>query len=387
MQPIYLDYNATTPLDPEVAEAMRPYLYEHFGNPSSSHWYGRQTKQAVEQARQQVATLLHCQPDEVVFTSGGTEANNYAIKGVALAQQRRGNHIITSAIEHPAVIEVCKYLETKGFEVTYLPVNACGLVELETLAGAIRPQTVLITIMHANNEVGTIQPIADIARLAQQHGILVHTDAAQSVGKIPTAVTTLGVDLLSVAGHKLYAPKGVGVLYIRRGLRLEKLMHGADHERGWRAGTENVLEIVGLGRACAIAHRDLPHNMAHMRLLRDRLEAGLQRHLTELRVNGHPDLRLPNTLSMSFAHLAANGLLAAMTGIAASSGAACHADSVDVSAVLTAMQVPLEYAMGTIRFSVGKMTTPEEIDRAVAMVVQAVSQLRQATPAPAHLSA
>jgi cysteine desulfurase len=380
MQPIYLDYNATTPLDPEVIKAMHPYLAEKFGNPSSAHWYGRQTKQAVEQARQQVATLLHCQPDEVVFTSGGTEANNYAIKGVALAHQQRGNHIITSAIEHPAVIEVCKYLETKGCEVTYVPVNASGLVEPETLARAIRPQTVLITIMHANNEVGTIQPIADIARLAKRHGITMHTDAAQSVGKIPTDVQALGVDLLSVAGHKLYAPKGIGVLYIRRGLRLEKLLHGADHERGWRAGTENVLEIAGLGQACAVAHRDLPRNMAHMRLLRDRLEAGLQQHLTDLRVNGHPDLRLPNTLSLSFARLQANSLLAAMSGIAASAGAACHADTVDVSAVLTAMRVPLEYAMGTVRFSVGKMTTLEEIDRAVAIVVQAVRQQRQATP-------
>jgi cysteine desulfurase len=380
MQPIYLDYNATTPLDPEVIKAMHPYLAEKFGNPSSAHWYGRQTKQAVEQARQQVATLLHCQPDEVVFTSGGTEANNYAIKGVALAHQQRGNHIITSAIEHPAVIEVCKYLETKGCEVTYVPVNASGLVEPETLARAIRPQTVLITIMHANNEVGTIQPIADIARLAKRHGITMHTDAAQSVGKIPTDVQALGVDLLSVAGHKLYAPKGIGVLYIRRGLRLEKLLHGADHERGWRAGTENVLEIAGLGQACAVAHRDLPRHMAHMRLLRDRLEAGLQQHLTDLRVNGHPDLRLPNTLSLSFARLQANSLLAAMSGIAASAGAACHADTVDVSAVLTAMRVPLEYAMGTVRFSVGKMTTLEEIDRAVAIVVQAVRQQRQATP-------
>ncbi|HEY7496752.1 MAG TPA: aminotransferase class V-fold PLP-dependent enzyme [Candidatus Tectomicrobia bacterium] len=381
MQPIYLDYNATTPIDPEVAEAMRPYLYEHFGNPSSSHWYGQQTRQAVEKARQQVAQLLHCHPDEIIFTSGGSEANNYAIKGVAFANRTRGNHIITSAIEHPAVIEVCKYLETKDFEVTYVPVETNGLVTLEAVEQAIRPQTILITIMHANNEVGTIQPIADIARLARQHSILVHTDAAQSVGKIPTTIDALGVDLLSIAGHKLYAPKGIGVLYKRRGLPLEKLMHGADHERGLRAGTENVLEIVGLGQACAVAQRDLTHNMAHMRQMRDRLEAGLTQRVQHVRGNGHRERRLPNTLSVSFAHLEANRLLAAIEGVAASSGAACHADTVDVSAVLTAMHVPLAYAMGTLRFSVGKMTTQADIDGALDLVVQAVHRLRQASNA------
>ncbi|MGQ4807524.1 Cysteine desulfurase IscS [Candidatus Entotheonellaceae bacterium PAL068K] len=377
MQPIYLDYNATTPIDPEVAEAMLPYLYEHFGNPSSSHGYGRQTLQAVGNARLQVAHLLGCQSHEVVFTSGGSEANNYALKGVALANRARGNHIITSVIEHPAVIEVCNYLEGQGFEVTYLPVNPHGQIELQTLQHAIRPHTVLLSIMHANNEVGTIQPIADMACLAKQHGIIVHTDAAQSVGKIPTRVDDLGVDLLSIAGHKLYAPKGIGALYIRDGIRLEKLIHGANHERNRRAGTENVLEIVGLGQACSIAHRDLARHAAHMRQLRDRLETALAQRLAQTRVNGHPDMRLPNTLSMSFAHLEANRLLDAMHGVAASSGAACHSDTIEVSAVLTAMQVPLEYAMGTIRFSVGKMTTPDNIDRAIDSVVQAVHRRRQ----------
>jgi cysteine desulfurase len=377
MQPIYLDYNATTPIDPEVAAAMRPYLDEHFGNPSSSHWYGRRTREAVEQARQQVAQLLQCAPDEVVFTSGGSEANNYAIKGVAFANRHQGNHIITSTVEHPAVIEVCKYLETKGCEVTYVPVDASGRVAVDAIASAMRPHTRLITIMHANNEVGTIQPIAEIAALARQHGVLMHTDAAQSVGKIPTTVGALGVDLLSIAGHKLYAPKGIGVLYCRRGVHLEKLMHGASHERGLRAGTENVLEIVGLGQACAIAHRDLTRNMAHLQALRDRLETGLRQRLTDLRSNGHPVYRLPNTLSVSFVGIAANSLLTAMEDIAASSGAACHADTVEVSSVLTAMQVSLEYAMGTIRFSVGKMTTTEDIDRALDSVVRAVHNLRQ----------
>ncbi len=382
MKPIYLDYNATTPIDPEVAEAMLPYLYEHFGNPSSSHVYGQRARQAVEAARQQVAHLLHCQPDEVVFTSGGSESNNYAIKGVALARLAQGHHIITSAVEHPAVTEVCKYLETKGFEVTYVPVDAYGRVAVEDVQAAIQPRTVLITIMHANNEVGTVQPIADIVRLARPHGIRVHTDAAQSVGKIPTSVEGLGVDLLTVAGHKIYAPKGVGVLVVRRGLQLEKLIHGADHERNRRAGTENVLEIVGLGRACAVAARDLLTNMAHMQQLRDRLEAGLLRHLTDVRINGHPEHRLPNTLSVSFAHLDATQLLAAMEGVAASSGAACHADAVEVSGVLRAMEVPLAYAMGTIRFSVGKMTTREEIDRAIDIVVHAVQGLRQGRSDP-----
>jgi cysteine desulfurase len=377
MQPIYLDYNATTPLDPEVAEAMRPYLYEHFGNPSSSHWYGRRTKHAVEQARQQVAHLLQCAPDDIVFTSGGTEANNYALKGVAFANRHTGHHLITSTVEHPAVLEVCKYLETKGFEVTYVPVDATGRVAVEAVAEAIRPHTRLITIMHANNEVGTIQPIADIAALARHHGIFLHTDAAQSVGKIPTEVDILGVDLLSIAGHKLYAPKGIGVLYMRRGTPLEKFMHGASHERGYRAGTENVLEIVGLGQACAIAQRHLARNMAQMQAMRKRLETGLQQGLADVRINGHPVYRLPNTLSVGFAGLTANSLLEAMPGIAASSGAACHADTVEISSVLTAMQVPLEYAMGTVRFSVGKMTTAEEIDQALTIIIGAVQHLRQ----------
>lgn len=377
MPPIYLDYNATTPLDAEVVEAMLPYLSEHFGNPSSAHWFGQRAKQAVEQARRQVASLLCCHPDEVIFTGGGSEANNLAIKGVARANRDRGNHIVTSAIEHPAVIEVCAYLETQGFEVTYLPVNAEGLVDVASVEQALRPQTILITVMHANNEVGSIQPIAAIARLARQRGITMHTDAAQSAGKVPTSVEELGVDLLTVAGHKLYAPKGIGVLYRRRGVRLEKLIHGADHEHGMRAGTENVLAIVGLGTACDIARRDGRQNRTHMRQMRDRLEAGLRARLTDIRINGPADPRLPNTLSLSCAHLEANRLLEAMAGVAASSGAACHADTVSVSSVLTAMGVPLEFAMGTIRLSVGKMTTPEEIDRAIDVMVRAVQHLRQ----------
>lgn len=375
MKPIYLDYNATTPIDPEVAEAMRPYLFEYFGNPSSSHWYGIQTKKAVDEARRQVADLLHCNPEEVVFTSGGSESNNYAIKGTAFANREKGNHIITSAIEHPAVLEVCKYLAEKGFQITYLPVDEFCLVKPRELQKSIRPRTILITIMHANNEVGTIQPIAEIAKIAKEHGIVFHTDAAQSVGKIPTRVDELDVDLLTIAGHKLYAPKGIGALYVRGGIRLEKLIHGADHEQDLRAGTENVLEIVGLGQACEIAKRDLEKNMRHMQKMRDLLYAGLRQQWGEIRLNGHPEKRLPNTLSVCFKSIEANTLLAEIESVAASAGAACHSDSVHVSSVLEAMQVDLEYAMGTVRFSTGKMTTEQEVNHTVAVFVKTARRL------------
>ena len=378
MKPIYLDYNATTPIDPEVAEAMRPYLFEHFGNPSSSHWYGIQTKKAVDEARRQVAALLHCNPEEVVFTSGGSESNNYAIKGTAFANREKGNHIITSAIEHPAVLEVCKYLAEKGFQITYLPVDEFCLVAPRELQESIRPQTILITIMHANNEVGTIQPIAEITKIAKEHGIVFHTDAAQSVGKIPTRVDELDVDLLTIAGHKLYAPKGIGALYVRGGIRLEKLIHGADHEQDLRAGTENVLEIVGLGLACEIAKRDLAKNTRHMQKMRDLLYAGLRQQWGEIRLNGHPEKRLPNTLSVCFQSIEANTLLAEIESVAASAGAACHSDSVRVSSVLEAMQVDLEYAMGTVRFSTGKMTTEDEVKKTAAIFAQTAHRLQAA---------
>ena len=291
IKPIYLDYNGTTPHDPEVIEAMRPYFETEFGNPSSSHWFGIKPKQAVETARKQVAGILNCNPTEVFFTSGGTESNNHAILGVARWLSERGNHIITSSFEHPAVLEVCRYLESDGFETTYLPVGEDGLVDPADVERAVRPATILITIMHANNEVGTVQPIAEISRMAKKHGIVMHTDAAQSVGKIPTDVAQLGVDLLSVAGHKVYAPKGVGALYVRPPLAPEKFCYGAGQEMGWRAGTENVLEIVGLGKACEIAQRDLEKHMARMKFLRDRLHEGLLGRISGIRLNGH--LRTP----------------------------------------------------------------------------------------------
>ena len=376
MKPIYLDYNATTPIDPEVAEAMRPYLFERFGNPSSSHWYGVQAKEAVEKARDQVANLLNCSPDEVVFTSGGSESNNYAIKGAAFANRGKGSHLITSSIEHPAVIEVCNYLEEKDFQVTYLPVDQYGQVDPRTVEKVITSRTVLISIMHANNEVGTIQPIAEIATIARQNGIVFHTDAAQSVGKIPTIVDDLGVDLLTIAGHKLYGPKGIGALYIRQGTQLEKLIHGADHEQGRRAGTENILEIVGLGKACEIAKRDLNKNMEHTQKMRDLLYQWLKAEWDEIKLNGHPEKRLPNTLSVSFRNIEANKLLAEIDRVAASAGAACHSDSLKISSVLQAMQVELDYAMGTVRFSTGKMTTVEEVKEAAAIFTKTARRLQ-----------
>jgi cysteine desulfurase len=372
--PIYLDYNGTTPHDPEVIETMRPFLETEFGNPSSSHGYGIKPKQAVETARKQVAGMLNCSPTEVFFTSGGTESNNHAILGVARRFKEKGNHIITSSFEHPAVLEVCRYLESHGFETTYLPVGEDGLVDPADVKSAVRPTTILITIMHANNEVGTVQPIAEISRMAKKRGIVMHTDAAQSAGKVPTDVEQLGVDLLSVAGHKVYAPKGIGALYVRPPLVPEKFCYGAGQEMGWRAGTENVLEIVGLGKACEIAQRDLAKNMAHMKFLRDRLHEGLLGRISSIRLNGHLQHRLPNTLSISFRGREANRILEDISlEVAASAGAACHSDTVEISHVLEAMAVPLEWAKGTLRFSVGRMTTEAEIDKTIRVVAETVN--------------
>jgi len=381
--PIYLDYNATTPIAPEVAEAMAPYLYEHFGNPSSSHPYGVVARRAVDSARAQVAGLLGCQPREVVFTSGGTESNNHAIKGAAFARRQRGKHIITSAVEHPAVIEVCRWLEAQGFSVTALEVDERGLVDPAALERAIGPETTLVTVMHANNEVGSIEPIAELSAIAHRAGALMHTDAAQSVGKVRVDVDALGVDLLSVAGHKVYAPKGVGALYVRGGTELVKQLHGADQEGDRRPGTENVLEIVGLGKACELARGELAQTAAHCRSMRDRLFDGLRGALGDarLKLNGHPEKRLPNTLSLSFGDVEAVALLSEIQAeVAASAGAACHAYGGSVSAVLDAMRVPKRWAMGTVRFSVGSGTTAEEIDRAVEVISDAVRRLRPAEP-------
>ena len=372
---IYLDYNATTPVAPEVAEAMKPYLSEFFGNPSSSHWFGQQTKSAVETSRSKLAKLLNCDSSEIVFTSGGSESNNYALKGYAFANRDKGNHIITTQIEHPAIIEVCKFVESQGFEITYLPVDETGRVRIEDVRNAIRSETILISVMYANNEVGTLQPIAEISSIAKEKGIVLHSDCAQAVGKVPVDVKALGVDLLTVAGHKFYGPKGIGVLYIREGIQLQKLIHGADHESNRRAGTENILEIAGLGSAAELAMQEPDKRIKKERELIQQLKSGIE-HLGDLRFNGNKEFCLPNTLSVSFKNLSAGDILAKMKNIAASAGAACHTDSVKVSATLAAMKIPVEYAMGTLRLSVGKYTTTDEIDAAINEIITAVNLLR-----------
>jgi cysteine desulfurase len=364
MKRIYLDYNASTPIAPEVAAAMQPFLTEHFGNPSSLHWAGAPAKAAVEQARMQVARRLGCSADEIVFTSGGSEANNHAIKGVFFARRSQRHHIVTTPVEHPATLQPCRFLETLGAEVTYVPVDRTGRVDPEDIRRAITGRTILITVMHANNEVGTIQPIREIAAIAREQGILFHTDAAQSVGKIPTDVEDLGVDLLSVAGHKVYAPKGVGALYIRQGVRIEPLIHGAGHESGRRAGTENVLLDVALGAACELASKWI--GMPETRQLRDRFWQMLGEAFGDrVALNGHPTERLPNTLNVSFVGQSGEEILSRLEGVAASTGSACHAGQVKLSPVLEAMGVPPEIGMGAIRFSLGRNTTLGEIKEVV----------------------
>jgi len=363
-QKIYLDFNASTPISPEVAEAMKPFLSQHFGNPSSQHWAGIPGKEAVEHARQQVAELLQCSPDEVVFTSGGSESNNHVIKGVFFALREKGNHLITTQVEHPAVINPCRFLEKLGAEVTYVPVDRYGSVDPQDIQKAITSRTILITVMHANNEVGTIQPIEAISKIAKQRGIVFHTDAAQSVGKIVTKVDDLGIDLLSIAGHKVYAPKGIGTLYIRKGTPIEPLIHGAGHESGRRAGTENVLLIVGLGKACEVAKRYVGDD--RICTMRDRFWKLLQDNFGEAVIlNGHPRHRLPNTLNVSFIGKAGGEILSQLDGVAASTGAACHSGSVELSPVLKAMRISPEAGMGAIRFSLGRTTTVQELETVV----------------------
>jgi cysteine desulfurase len=361
---IYLDFNASTPIAPEVGKAMKPFLSQHYGNPSSLHWAGVPAKEAIEQARRQVAGLLECSPGEIVFTSGGSESNNHAIKGTFFALKEKGDHIITTQIEHPAVINPCRFLERLGAEITYVSVDKYGRVDPDDILKAITPKTILITVMHANNEVGTIQPIEEISKIAKDRGILFHTDAAQSVGKIETKINELGVDLLSIAGHKLYAPKGVGALYIREGTPIEPLIHGAGHESGRRAGTENVLLIVGLGKACEIAKRYL-HDHGILEL-RERFWEMLQENFSEeVVLNGYPTHRLPNTLNVSFVRRVGSEILARLDGVAASTGAACHSGSVELSPVLKAMGIPPEAGMGAIRFSLGRTTTITELKAVV----------------------
>ncbi|MCC2664366.1 MAG: cysteine desulfurase [Geminicoccaceae bacterium] len=372
MERMYFDFNATTPIAPEVAAAMQPLLGDAFGNPSSTHWAGRAGRLVLEAARSQVAEFIGAAPDEIVLTSGGSEASNLAIKGAFFAQRERSAHIVTTAIEHPATLAPCRFLERLGGSVTVLPVDSAGLVDPDDVRRAITVRTVLVTIMHANNEVGTLQPIAEIARVAREHGVLVHTDAAQSAGKIAVNVDELGVDLLSIAGHKFYAPKGIGALYVRRGVVLEPVIHGAGHEGGRRAGTESILLAAGLGAACALSLTEAGRQT--IADLRDRLWSGLQASFGErVLLNGHPTRRLPNTLNVSFIGCIGANILARVPELAASTGSACHAGHVELSPVLRAMAIPPEAGMGAVRFSLGRTTTAGEVDRVLALLRERVS--------------
>ncbi len=364
MEKIYLDYNASTPMAPEVVEAMKPLLNDFYGNPSALHWSGIPVKELLQRARGQVSELIGCSPSELIFTSGGSEANNLALKGFYFKNRHKGNHIITSKIEHPAIMNPCKFLEQMGAKVTYVGVDRYGMVSPKEIEKAITKETILITIMHSNNEVGTLQPVKEIGEIAKRHGIALHTDASQSAGKVPLNVNELMVDMLTIAGHKLYAPKGIGALYIREGFQLEPLIHGASHEFGLRAGTENTLLAVGLGCACEIAKQQLGNN--YIKDLRDYFWRRLKGEFGEKVVlNGHPEERLPNTLNVCFVRKIGQDLLSAIPQLAASTGSACHAGSVELSPVLKEMDVPEEVGMGAIRFSLGRNSTKDEIDQVI----------------------
>lgn len=372
---IYLDYNASTPIAPEVQEAMLPFLKEHYGNPSALHFAGITAKKAVETARRQVADFIHCKPEEIIFTSGGSESNNHVLKGVFYSFFNQGCHIITTKIEHPAIINPCAFLESLGATVTYVDVDQYGMVNPNDIEQAITEDTKLISVMHANNEVGTIQPLKEIGEIARRHNILFHTDASQSLGKIDVNVAELNVDFLTIAGHKMYAPKGVGALYIREGIEIESFVHGAGHENGKRAGTENVLFVVGLGKACELAKQLQPREQNELAQLTDYFWQGLQTIFADkIALNGHPNHRLPNTLNVNFTEYIGQELLAAIPEIAASTGSACHAGDVSLSPVLKAMGVPEELGKGAVRFSIGRYTTKEELDRALALLAKLHNQ-------------
>ena len=370
---IYLDYNATTPIDKEVAEAMLPFLYGYFGNPSSTHSLGLAAKAAVEKARAQVASLIHCLPEEIVFTSGGSESNNMVLKGVAHTYMHKGKHIITAQTEHPAILKPCKYLEGLGYEVSYVPVDRYGMVDPSRIGSLITEKTILVTIMHSNNEVGTLQSIKEIGAICKARGVLFHTDASQSVGKIPIDVQSLDVDFLTIAGHKLYAPKGVGALYIRGGLHIEPLIHGAGHESGRRAGTENILLEVGLGKACEVAVTALGSNA--VKELTTYFYTRLKENFGEIiHVNGHPEKKLPNTLNISFLGYDGHKVLDGLMDVAASTGSACHAGTTSISPVLAAMGVSDRVGRGAVRFSLGRHTTKEEIDAVLTSLQTAIQE-------------
>jgi cysteine desulfurase len=382
MNRIYLDFNATTPVEPAVLDAMLPYFSAEFGNAASIHTPGQRARAAVEAAREQVAALIGARPQEIVFTSGGTESDNHAIFGIVEAAGGHDKHVVTSTIEHEAVLNACQALEKRGMKVTYLPVDSHGQIALNELRRVLRPETVLITIMHANNELGTVQPLEEIGRLAQEADIYFHTDAVQSAGKIPIDVTALRVDLLSISGHKFYAPKGIGALYIRGGTRLRQLLYGGHHQRGFRPGTENVAGIVGLGKAAEIARRSLADDAKRVALLRDKLQRGLLERVPQSRVNAAAAQRTPNTTNLIFPGVEGEALLIALDlkGLACSTGAACSSGAVEPSHVLTAIGLPPEEARASLRFSLGRHTTPTDIDFALNVVPTAVAQLRELSP-------
>jgi cysteine desulfurase len=379
---IYMDYAATTPADPEVVKAMSPYFSEIFGNPSSIHSCGQEARKAVESAREVLADFIGARPEEVVFTSGGTESDNFALKGVAYANEAKKNHIITSTIEHHAVLEPCHFLEKRGFKVTYLRVDKYGMVDPDDVRKAITPQTSLVSIIHASNEVGTVQPIAEIGKITREAGVYLHTDAVQTAGHIPVNVNDMNVDLLSISGHKLYGPKGIGAIYIRKGTRITPFLQGGGQEDGRRGSTYNVPGIVGLGKAIEIARREMDKEAAQVTSFRDRLIAGLLEKIEFIKLNGHPTKRLPNNVNVSVAFVEGEATLLSLDfeGICASTGSACSSESLEPSHVLSAMQVPAEEARCSIRFSLGKWNTEEEIDRLLEVLPGIIRKLREMSP-------
>lgn len=382
MNRIYFDHSATTPVDREVANLMLEYMTEKFGNPSSVHSFGRETRKAVDEARTHVAALLNAEPNEIYFTSGGTEGDNLALKGVAFANRKKGNHIITSAIEHHAILHTCEYLEKQGFTVTYLPVDEYGMIRIEDLKNAITDQTILISIMFANNEVGTIQPIKAIGQIAREKGVYFHTDAVQVAGNYPIDVKDYNIDLLTLSAHKLHGPKGTGALYVRRGVRIEAIQHGGGHERNMRAGTENVPGIVGLGKAAELAKREMDTKIVRVQTLRDKIIKTVLENIPHVKLNGHPTQRMPGNVNFSFLFVEGESLLLNLDlkGIAASSGSACTSGSLDPSHVLLAMGLTHEVAHGSLRISLGRGNTEAEVNEFLTVLPEIVERLRQMSP-------
>jgi cysteine desulfurase len=382
MKRVYLDYAATTPVHPEVVKEMLPYYNEYYGNPSSIYSIGQEAKEGLEVARTQVASLLNAQPDEIVFTGSGTEADNYAFKGLAFLKQRKGNHFVTTAIEHHAVLETTKFLQEHSFDVTYVRVDRTGLVDPQDVKKAITSKTLLVSVMHANNEVGTIQPIAEIAAIAREAGVLFHTDAVQTVGHVPIDVRKMGIDMLSTSAHKLYGPKGVGALFVRKGIRLASLLHGGAQEHNRRASTENVAGIVGFGKAASLALKEMGPESARLAMMRDRLILGLTQGIPNLTLNGHPTKRLPNNVNVSVEFVEGESLCLNLDleGICASTGSACSSTDAEPSHVLLALGVPPQLAHGSLRFTLGKWTQEDEIDRVIKSLTSVTGKLRAMSP-------